>query len=230
MAARTASRERQRGQREVGAVVLVDDQPLWLDALERALVGAGIEVTGTARTADAAVALVEEKQPDGLVVSLEVASAGLGTAEFVRRVRERAHDLRIVVLSTMRDSLVAAAVTAAGADAWTPKTVEGTELVAAVRETLERPARRDGSSRARELRSEHQNGAAGLTCRETEILSLVASGFTNAEIAERLWVTKFTVKFHLANAYRKLGVSNRTQAARYMFDHGLPTLPLDRSA
>jgi DNA-binding CsgD family transcriptional regulator len=50
------------------------------------------------------------------------------------------------------------------------------------------------------------------------------------QIAQRLWVTKWTVKFHLANAYRKLGVSNRTQAARYLFDHGLSELPVDRSA
>ena len=69
-----------------------------------------------------------------------------------------------------------------------------------------------------------------MTGRELEILHLVARGHTNAEIAERLWVTKWTVKFHLANAYRKLGVSNRTQAARYVFNRGLAALPRDESA
>jgi DNA-binding CsgD family transcriptional regulator len=69
-----------------------------------------------------------------------------------------------------------------------------------------------------------------LTARELEIVHLVARGYTNVQIAQRLWVTKWTVKFHLANAYRKLGVSNRTQAARYLFDHGLSDLPVDRSA
>ena len=69
-----------------------------------------------------------------------------------------------------------------------------------------------------------------LTARELEIVHLVARGYTNAQIAQRLWVTKWTVKFHLVNAYRKLGVSNRTQAARYLFDHGLSELPVERSA
>ena len=56
-------------------------------------------------------------------------------------------------------------------------------------------------------------GAPRLTRREHEILSLVVEGRTNAEIAEVLWVTEQTVKFHLANIYRKLGVANRTQAS-----------------
>ncbi len=214
----------------MGAVVLVDDQPLWLDALERVLTAEGIEVSGTARTASCALDLVGEKRPAGLVVSLEVASAGYGTAAFVRSIHDRSADVRIVILSTIGDPLAAAAVRAAGADAWAPKTVEGTELVAAVRDTLAAHRPRNGFPRARELDPDHPAGVADLTSREIEILGLVASGFTNAEIANRLWVTKFTVKFHLANAYRKLGVSNRTQAARYMFEHGLPPLPLDRSA
>ena len=70
----------------------------------------------------------------------------------------------------------------------------------------------------------------GLTARELEIVQLVAHGYTNAQIAERLCVTKWTVKFHLVNAYRKLGVSNRTQAARYLFEHGLSGLPVERSS
>lgn len=230
MAARPTTRERQGERREVGSIVLVDDQPLWLNALERALSADSIEVSGTALTADCAIELVAEKRPAGLVVSLEVAGTGLGTAEFVRRAREQVAELRIVILSAHDDPLAAAAVRASGADAWAPKTADSAELVATVRTAVEGRRRWNGSTRARELDGDHPNGTAELTTREIEILGLVASGFTNAQIAERLWVTKFTVKFHLANAYRKLGVSNRTQAARYMFDHGLPTLPLDRSA
>ncbi len=54
-----------------------------------------------------------------------------------------------------------------------------------------------------------------LTDRELEILRLVAQGYTNGRIARELWVTEQTVKFHLSNTYRKLGVANRTEASRY---------------
>ena len=61
----------------------------------------------------------------------------------------------------------------------------------------------------------------GLTRRELEILTLVAEGHTNTQMARMLWVTEQTVKFHLANVYRKLVVTNRTQAGRWAQLHGL---------
>ena len=60
-----------------------------------------------------------------------------------------------------------------------------------------------------------------LTARELEILGAVAEGHTNARIGRQLWVTEQTVKFHLSNIYRKLGVSNRTEASRYALMNGL---------
>jgi DNA-binding NarL/FixJ family response regulator len=60
-----------------------------------------------------------------------------------------------------------------------------------------------------------------LTTRELEILRLVAEGQTNGRIARQLWVTEQTVKFHLSNTYRKLGVANRTEASRYAYVHDL---------
>jgi DNA-binding NarL/FixJ family response regulator len=60
-----------------------------------------------------------------------------------------------------------------------------------------------------------------LTARELEILQLVAGGASNSQVARKLWVTEQTVKFHLSNTYRKLGVSNRTEAAHYAHVHGL---------
>ena len=60
-----------------------------------------------------------------------------------------------------------------------------------------------------------------LTRREREILQLVAEGHSNAKLAKMLWVTEQTVKFHLSNVYRKLDVSNRTEAARWAQVNGL---------
>jgi DNA-binding NarL/FixJ family response regulator len=64
----------------------------------------------------------------------------------------------------------------------------------------------------------------GLSRREVEVLALLATGRANREIAERLVISDRTVARHLTNIYRKIGVSSRTQAARYAIDHGLATL------
>jgi DNA-binding NarL/FixJ family response regulator len=61
----------------------------------------------------------------------------------------------------------------------------------------------------------------GLTDRELSILRLVAEGLSNLDIASKLYVTEQTVKFHLSNIYRKLGVGNRTEATRYAYRNGL---------
>jgi DNA-binding CsgD family transcriptional regulator len=66
---------------------------------------------------------------------------------------------------------------------------------------------------------------AELTKREREILKLAAEGYSNAQLAGMLWVTEQTVKFHLSNTYRKLNVSNRTEAARWAQLHGLVPTP-----
>jgi DNA-binding NarL/FixJ family response regulator len=69
-----------------------------------------------------------------------------------------------------------------------------------------------------------------LTERELEILRLVSEGYTNGRIARELWVTEQTVKFHLSNTYRKLGVANRTEASRYAHVHNLTSAPRERLA
>jgi DNA-binding CsgD family transcriptional regulator len=66
-----------------------------------------------------------------------------------------------------------------------------------------------------------QPGAPALTDRERDILTRVAAGMTTAAISQELWVSEHTIKFHLTNIYRKLGVPNRAGAVRYALDHGL---------
>jgi NarL family two-component system response regulator LiaR len=60
-----------------------------------------------------------------------------------------------------------------------------------------------------------------LTARERAVLQAVASGLTTRAISEQLWLSEHTVKFHLTNIYRKLGVANRSAAVRFAFEHGL---------
>ncbi len=69
--------------------------------------------------------------------------------------------------------------------------------------------------------TEQLDERAGLTERELEVLRAVARGLANQAISSELWITEQTVKFHLTNIYRKLGVSSRTEAARYAFSRGI---------
>jgi DNA-binding NarL/FixJ family response regulator len=206
--------------------VLLDEHPIWLDALETVLSEKGIRVIAKVTSPEAALELLDSAKPDALVASLELPSAEMDGVECLRRARERSPGLRIVAFSTYQDPFHLSAAATAGADAYLPKTAPASEVTETIRECLANGATRKGC--AQEL--EDGPTPPALTARELEIVHLVARGYTNAQIAERLWVTKWTVKFHLVNAYRKLGVSNRTQAARYLFDHGLSELPVDRSA
>jgi DNA-binding NarL/FixJ family response regulator len=113
----------------------------------------------------------------------------------------------------------------AGADAAISKTVHPVSLGTLLREisrgtVVHRMPKREISA------ADHE---CPLTARELEILVLVAQGYTNNRIARQLWVTEQTVKFHLSNTYRKLGVANRTEASRYAHVHNL-TAPRVRIA
>jgi DNA-binding NarL/FixJ family response regulator len=233
MAVRTTIRETRNGSGNgngsgalTGGVVLLDEHPIWLDALEQILRSSGVRVIGKATSPEAAVQMVVTERPAALVASIELPTSEMDWVECLRRARDRAPGLKIVAVSMHDDAFHLSTALAAGADAYVAKTATAPEVAQTVRDCLEHA---NGTKRPARARALEEAAQPALTARELEILRLVARGYTNVQIAERLWVTKWTVKFHLVNAYRKLGVSNRTQAARYVFDHGLAH-PLDRSA
>jgi DNA-binding NarL/FixJ family response regulator len=183
--------------------VLYDRQPLWLDGLERALVRLEVFVVGRATVPEHALALVAAHRPDLFVLSADEDAA----AECLQRARTGMPDLRAVVFAEN-----GRATRADGTTVYLSKTAGADEVASALADL------HPGFGRTAAAAPE--NGSA-LTRRELEILQLVALGRTNAQIAKALWVTQWTVKFHLANAFRKLGVTNRTEAARFVFEHGL---------
>lgn len=103
----------------------------------------------------------------------------------------------------------------AGADAVVSKTVQLVSLGTLIRQVV------NGQVVHRPRPSRTDETTCPLTDRELEVLRLVAEGYTNGQIARELWVTEPTVKFHLSNTYRKLGVANRTEATRYAHVHDL---------
>jgi DNA-binding NarL/FixJ family response regulator len=127
----------------------------------------------------------------------------------------------LIILSAQDEPQNIDAAFAAGAVAYVIKTAHPEDVCAAVRQAFEHSIFLPGSTGA-EVRSIEtrparptEDDAAVLTRRELEILQLVAEGHSNAHVGRMLWVTEQTVKFHLSNIYRKLDVSNRTEASRW---------------
>ena len=197
---------------------VVDSQPLWLEALERVLVSTGVEVVGTASTLDEALLLIDEAQPHLLIGELSGSATPEEGSGWLRAVRERQPDLKTIVVSSRQEPEDVEAAFAAGAAAYVFKTAEAGDVALAIRQTYESSvffARSDYLSRNGAARVNGNGHSHDLTQREVEILLLVAEGHTNRAIARMLWVTEQTVKFHLSNIYRKLRVSNRTEASRW---------------
>jgi DNA-binding NarL/FixJ family response regulator len=209
--------------------VLLDQHPLWLDAVEHVLHRIGIEVTGKATSPGHALTLIEEHRPSLFVTGLQMDGEPMDGIECLALARERAPELKVIVLSTLADSQHVDAALAAGADAYVVKTAHADDLASAIRQAFAHSIYLARASTGRRERTrETVEEAWGLTRRELEILTLVAEGHSNAQLARMLWVTEQTVKFHLSNIYRKLNVSNRTEASRWAQVHGL--LPLQAAA
>ena len=204
------------------SAVLLDQQPLWLEAIEHVMQRIGVDVVGKTSSFPHALELIDRARPDLLVTGIDLDGPGLDGLECVRRARESLPQLRVVVLSTGNDPDTIEAVLDAGASAYVVKSAHPDDLAAAVRQAFQHSIYLAGSRGGRmSVATAMSADAPELTRREREILRLVAEGHSNAKLAKMLWVTEQTVKFHLSNIYRKLNVSNRTGAARWAQVHGL---------
>jgi DNA-binding NarL/FixJ family response regulator len=223
---RLSYRERvERGLSQSGVkrrAVLFDPYPLWLDAVELVLTRIGFDVVGKATFVKQAIDMVKRHRPDLLIAEPYTASSDGSVVDCLRRAREVVPDVKAIVLSVFDDSEHIEQALGAGATAYVVKTAHPDDFAAAVRQAFTNSIYFAGSK----MRVAHPDTSsavdtAELTRRELEILRLVAEGLSNADLARRLWVTEQTVKFHLSNIYRKLGVSNRTEASRWAQIHGL---------
>ena len=200
--------------------VLVDRVPHWIEAVERIAARAGVAVTGRAAAVEPAMALVRQEQPDLLVTALHLPGGAPGGLELLRRARGARPGLKAIVLSSSTEARDVDAAFEAGASAYVVRTSPPEDLTAAIRMAIAETVF-VADTRAAGAPVLALEGAAHLTRREREILALVSEGHSNAELARMLWVTEQTVKFHLSNVYRKLGVSNRTEASRWAQRAGL---------
>ena len=200
--------------------VLLDGQPLWLEAVAPVLERLEMTVLAKATTAQEALAAVDKHRPDVLVAALDVSEGAMDGVECIRKARERVPELKAVALALSDEPHRIDAAFAAGASAYVLKTVHPDDLATALRQAFGTSIYLSGRARTMPVYPPAERPQL-LTERELEILLLVGEGHSNRALAQMLWVTEQTVKFHLTNIYRKLGVSNRTEAGRWAQAHGL---------
>ena len=197
-------------------LVIVADHSFVMQAIRRALrQTTGFQVVDTLDGRRPLAPALTDLAPDVLVVD-----DMLGRGDTMARLRE-AGELtpgakRLLLTLDMAEDRLDEAF-AAGADAILSKSVHPVSMDTLLREIVQgHVVQRYRSSAPRVVAAD-----CPLTCRELEILSLAAEGQTNQRIAAQLLVTEQTVKFHLSNTYRKLGVANRTEATRWAYEHAV---------
>ena len=205
--------------------VIADPHPLWLDAVEQVLNRIGINVVGRTTSLGEALELVRELGPDLLITEIAASDGRLEGLTLLDEI-QKVDGVRSVVLSLHFEPRHIDAALAAGAVAYVIKTAHPDDLASAIRQAFDHSIYLSTSAvMTRSSREAEQDEGPGLTRRELEILRLVAEGHSNAQLARTLWVTEQTVKFHLSNVYRKLGVANRTEASRWAQLNGLLSSP-----
>lgn len=206
-------------------LLLVAGGALEAEALRRALrYVPDCQVIGFADVSRPCGWTIRDAAPDVILVN-DCGTPATTTAR-ITEAREHAPEAVIICRTSHVEDGWPHAAADAGADATIDTSVDAARMAVLVREiaagtVFHTPRRRQTAE---------QPAAANLTARELEILQLMAAGATNSMVAAQLWVTEQTVKFHLSNVYRKLGVANRTEAAHYAHTHGLLAKPAPRPA
>jgi DNA-binding NarL/FixJ family response regulator len=207
-------------------VMVVDDHPMWRDAVERDLVAAGLDVVAVAATGREALARFPAARPDVVVLDLQIpAPDGVQvTAQAVRL----DPTVRVLILSASGEQADVLAAVKAGATGYLVKSASREELLAAVRRVAQGdPVFTPGLAGLvlgefqRMSETPSDPAEERLTDRETEVLKMVAKGMSYRQIAERLVLSHRTVQNHVQNTLRKLQMHNRVELTRYAIERGL---------
>jgi DNA-binding NarL/FixJ family response regulator len=206
-------------------VLIADDHELMVQAVRLALAEAhdDFEIVATTTRGQQVLPLTARHEPD--LVLLDLCMPGMDGLACLDLLRTRHPQVKTIVLSGVNDEDVIQAAFVRGAVAFIRKHVEARDLPSALRTAV-------GGAVAQPVFGEAQAQTAaaadevGLSERELSILESLSEGMSNKQIAKQLWLAEQTVKFHLTNIYRKLGVSTRTEAVNAAYRRGLLETPL----
>lgn len=208
-------------------VVVADDQTVVREGLVGMLgLVLDIEVVGAAGNGQEAIELALRHDAD--VVLMDLRMPELDGAAATRRLRDARPTVGVLVLTTYSDDQSIAEALAAGAAGYLTKDATAEAIAHAVRVVYAGGQLLDPQVHARLVESISSRTVPppsrdidpGLTTREVEVLRLIAQGWSNAELAERLHVSPATVKTHINNLFAKLGVRDRAQAVAFAYNNG----------
>ena len=205
-------------------ILIVDDHALLRQGIKKVLdLESDLSVIGEAGDGEEAIAMALQLRPD--IVLLDVNMPKKNGLQVTKELRQLVPDIKIVLLTIHDDESYVIEVIKAGASGYLLKDIEPGMLVKAIRivhsgESFIYPtlARRLFFESGQEKSSEsprNRNSQDSLTSREVEVLQLIGQGLSNQEMAKRLFLSEKTVKNHLTNIFRKINVSDRTQAVIY---------------
>ena len=201
-------------------VILAEDHALMRDAVKLVFDQAeDVELVGEVANGHDLLPLVNRLPAD--FVLLDVQLPGLDGLGCLEALAEHHPKLKVAMLSAVEDPQVIKSAFRRGARGYILKSVNPFDLPAAIRQIVDGTvihlslAAQDGASPA--------TRPGGLSEKELAVLVELCHGHTNKQIAVSLWLSEQTVKFHLRNVYRKLGIRSRTEALRYAYEHDLAT-------
>jgi DNA-binding NarL/FixJ family response regulator len=205
-------------------VLIADDHRLMLAAIRLALEPEpDIEVVAEAQSGTQVLPLVSQHSPD--VVLLDIRMPGMDGLRCLEQLKKRHPHVKAIAVSGVDDPQVIQAALDRGAAAFILKYIDPRDLAAAIRQTVDGTVFQTMGTNAAPAGDESAT-VLGLSDREEEILKALAGGLSNKQLAKQFWLAEQTVKFHLTNIYRKLGVGSRTEAIRTAYEHGLVENPL----
>jgi len=203
-------------------VLIVDDHGMVRRGLSAYLKHHGdLELVGEARDGREALWLCERNRPD--VVLMDLIMPELGGVAATRTIRKSWPQMQVIALTSFQEKELIQDALRAGAISYLLKNVSGDELAQAIRAAIAGRPTLAPEALQTLVRSESQEPRPGgdLTLREREVLALLVKGMTNPEIAERICVSRATVKVHVSHILSKLGVSNRSEAVAIAMQHRL---------
>ncbi|HKY54176.1 MAG TPA: response regulator transcription factor [Anaerolineales bacterium] len=198
-------------------VLVVDDHQTERNGLTTRLNGFNdLILVGVAQNGMQALELCETCRPD--VVLLDLIMPDMSGVEVTSMIRERFPDIHVIVLTRWDEYELVQRALAVGAERYLLKNVSAIELADAIRK-----------SSPDQIEATRPNLGADLTAREIEVLSKVAQGLTNGQIAAHLIISRATVKYYVSSILSKLGAASRTEAAALAVQHRLIPMPVNRS-